>query len=41
MINRCDPAGFHIRLRRLQIIDLNDRRGSERMLSALAASGRS
>jgi serine/threonine protein kinase len=36
MINRCDPAGFHIRLRRLQIIDLNDGRGPEKMLSALA-----
>jgi serine/threonine-protein kinase len=35
MMESCDPEGFHIRLRRLQAIDLGDARGSEEMVSAL------
>jgi len=38
MLDRCDPAGFHIRLRRLQLIDLHDDDGSKKMLSALAGT---
>ena len=41
LMENCDPADFHIRLRRLQVIDLRDPQASQQLISVFGEVGQS